>query len=409
MKKLGEITRSFAGGTPNRAKDKYYRNGTIPWVKSGEVDNRNIIRTEEKITNIALVETSARPINPNSILVALYGATAGKIGILRCKASSNQAVLAIENISSRQELNYLYYQLSISNKKILSFSQGSGQPNLSKQIIDSLQIPLPPLAEQKRIAEILGTVDEKLDSIEDQIAQTQQLKKGVMQKLLTKGIGHTEFKDSPLGPIPISWEVRKLNDFVNEIKGGASLRPTDFVETNGFPVIPKKSITRGGVLKIDKKKPILCTNSFTLNNQNYIVDNSYIITTLRDLVPSGPSIGYMVQYFEDTRYILAQGVYGIKLNKELNKGFIIQYSNSQYYRSIMNSIMVGSTQVHIRNGDFLGIKIPFPPLAEQQQIADILSTIDEKIDILKEKRDRYSELKRGLMQQLLTGKIRTKA
>lgn len=182
--KIGDVTHAFAGGTPKRSKAEYY-NGTIPWVKSGEVNSRNILQTEELISEIALKESSAKLIPSNSILVALYGATAGNVGRLRIEASSNQAVLAVNSIDNRLENEFIYHYLKQATASLLSLTQGSGQPNLSKGIIESVFITLPPLDEQQKIADILSTVDEKLEVLQDKKQQYQGLKRGLMQKLLT--------------------------------------------------------------------------------------------------------------------------------------------------------------------------------------------------------------------------------
>src|SRR5690554_1556967 len=221
IKKLGQIAKTYAGGTPLRSNPLYY-NGNIPWVKSGEVDNPNIYETEESVTELAIKETATRFIEKNSVLIALYGATAGKVGRLRVRACSNQAVLAVNTIDENADNDFIYYYLKLSAEALIKMSQGSGQPNLSKGIIDKLLVKFPPLPEQQKIAEILSTVDEKIEAIDQRLAETQALKKGLMQQLLTKGIGHTKFKDSPLGEIPESWEVVELGTLLEKIVGGGT-------------------------------------------------------------------------------------------------------------------------------------------------------------------------------------------
>ena len=182
---LSNYAVSFAGGTPLRSKKEYYENGTIPWVKSGEVNQMNILKTREHITEEAINDSSAKLIKVNSVLVALYGATAGNVGMLRIEAASNQAVLAISAKTDDIVNNFIYHYLKLVTRKLMSLTQGSGQPNLSKGIIDSLKIPLPKKSEQQKIATILSTVDEKITSLQTKKQTYQQLKKGLMQQLLT--------------------------------------------------------------------------------------------------------------------------------------------------------------------------------------------------------------------------------
>jgi type I restriction enzyme S subunit len=185
VNKIGETCHSFAGGTPKRSVKEYYKNGTISWVKSGEVDNDNITSAKESVTELAINETSTRLIKSKSILVALYGATAGKVGVLKIDACSNQAVLAINSNVDFISNQFLYHFLKSITKTLLDLCQGSGQPNLSKKIIDNVNIPIPQKGEQQKIATILTTTDEKLQVLSEKKTSYQELKQGLMQQLLT--------------------------------------------------------------------------------------------------------------------------------------------------------------------------------------------------------------------------------
>ena len=184
IKKIFEIADTYAGGTPLRSISTYYE-GNIPWVKSGEVNQKLIYDTEERISNDAIKNSSAKLIPKNAILVALYGATAGKIGILKIEGTSNQAVLAVVPKNDSINYQFIYYILSSYTKRILQTTQGSGQPNLSKNIIDSLKITLPELEEQNEIVRILSTVEQRIDDETRKQQQLIKLKLSLMQKLLS--------------------------------------------------------------------------------------------------------------------------------------------------------------------------------------------------------------------------------
>ena len=227
-------------------------------------------------------------------------------------------------------------------------------------------------------------------------AEVLNKKKTLSPKLRFKGFGET-FKDS------------KIGDFVLELKGGASLKPSDFTAEPGCEVVPKKAIVAGGKLVLDNQDRSFCTSGFFNSNTNNVIDKSFLLTTLRDLVPSAPSIGFIVQYDNHNKYILAQGVYAIKIDqKKLDKEFLIQFSNSDKYRTIMKTIKVGSTQVHIRNKDFFNVQLFTPTIPEQQKIASFLSAVDEKIQQLNHKKELLEQYKKGVMQQLFSGKLRFK-
>ncbi len=214
------------------------------------------------------------------------------------------------------------------------------------------------------------------------------------EKALVPELRFPEFRDSG------EWESGKIGDFISSHKGGASLSPKDFLDSSEYEVIPKKSICDGGWLKIQPKELTCCTKDFFDNNRQAVIDSSYLVTTLRDLVPSGPNIGYIVKFQGKKQYLLAQGVYGLKPKKHYCSDFLIHYSNTYIYRGLVNSVMVGSTQVHIRNGVFLNLFVNIPKFDEQQKIADCLSSIDELITAHTQKHEVLKAHKKGLMQQL---------
>ena len=210
----------------------------------------------------------------------------------------------------------------------------------------------------------------------------------------------SEFKDD--------WFKNKIGDFIINHVGGASFTPNDFVKESNFEVIPKKAIMSGGKLILDKENPTFSSEDFYQNNLKNTIDKSYLVTTLRDLVPSGPSIGYIVSFDDNKKYILAQGVYGFRIKDDLNRNFLIQFSNTSKFRTIMQSKMVGSTQVHIRNQDYFDTEIYKPCLEEQTKIAEFLSAVDDKINQLNRQLELLNQYKKGVMQKIFSQEIRFK-
>lgn len=173
--RLGDVSRSFAGGTPSRSNPAYYGPG-IPWLKSGEVRAGRISAVEEEITDLGLRESSARVAKAGSPVIAMYGATAGVAGILEIDAALNQAVLAIEPVAARLDREYCFHMLSAEAPRLLTMTQGSGQPNLSKGLIDGLRVALPSLNEQRRIAEMLRSMDDAIATAQDVIVQLREVR-----------------------------------------------------------------------------------------------------------------------------------------------------------------------------------------------------------------------------------------
>jgi type I restriction enzyme S subunit len=210
----------------------------------------------------------------------------------------------------------------------------------------------------------------------------------------------SEFASTGSAQVLGEWEEKKLSDFSYSHKGGASLRPSDFVNSSNYEVIPKKAIIAGGVLNLDKKSPTYSSQEFFEKSKTSQVDNSYLITTLRDLVPTAPSIGLIVCNPHEKKLLLAQGVHAFKLNEELFPEFLVNLSNKESYRRLMYRLSVGSTQVHLRSTEFFKIKLFVPSLPEQQKIATFLSAVDKKLGHLRRKHELLESYKRGVMQKI---------
>ncbi len=191
VKAIGDIAETSSGGTPSRDKKEYF-GGNIPWVKSGELKDNIINGTEEKITEKGLQNSSAKLFFKGTLLIALYGATVGKTGILGLDATTNQAICAILSKKDLIDQKFLQYFLISRRQQLISISAGGAQPNISQEIIRLFKIPLPPLPEQHRIAEILSAVDRKLELERRRKEKLERVKKGIMNDLLT-GRKRTKF------------------------------------------------------------------------------------------------------------------------------------------------------------------------------------------------------------------------
>ena len=159
---LADFCRTGSGGTPSRKKmQKYYEGGTIPWVKSGELREEVISSTSEYITQAALNETNVKLIPKDALLIALYGATVGRLGILGTQATTNQAVCHIIPNPLRADFRYMFHCLSNQVSYLVRRGVGGAQPNISQRIVKSLTIPLPPLDLQHRFATIVKSVEQQ--------------------------------------------------------------------------------------------------------------------------------------------------------------------------------------------------------------------------------------------------------
>ncbi len=293
----------------------------------------------------------------------------------------------INNIN-RRFINYIFNS-DRTLQYIKRLSGGSTRQRINRTTLSKIVIPLPPLQEQKKIASILTTVDDKITAIEEQVQQTEQLKKGLMRKLLTEGIGHTEFKDTKIGRIPKSWDVNTLGEVSEFSNGKAHEKAID--ENGEYIVVNSKFIsTEGKVVKFSNENlcPLYCGD---------------IVMVMSD-IPNGRALAKCFLIDTDATYTLNQRICSIKAVKSDNLFLFDVIDRNKYYLKFDN----GVGQTNLRKSEVLQCPVPLPPLEEQKQIASILTTVDNKIDVLTQKKSQFQTLKKGLSQQLLTGQMRVK-
>jgi restriction endonuclease S subunit len=182
--RIGEVARTFAGGTPKRDRPDYF-GGNIPWLKSGEVRAKRIRETDEQITEVALKETAARLVRAGTPVIAMYGATAGVVGMLEIDAAINQAVLAVDPNRDLLEPRYCVHALEASGDRLLRTLQGSGQPNLSKSLIDAFEINVPDLATQRALAVSLDSLESQLADLKTTEAALKRVRASLSADLLS--------------------------------------------------------------------------------------------------------------------------------------------------------------------------------------------------------------------------------
>jgi type I restriction enzyme S subunit len=181
-KRLGDIAAFFSGGTPSTAVADYYA-GDIPWITSGDLNQSYIRNVQGRISKSGLENSAAKMVEANTLLIALYGATAGVTAISEIRAAINQAVLAI--VPRCDDTRFLYFKLTyLKDWLITTYTQG-GQPNLSGEIVKSVELSMPGLDEQVAIAALLSAMDAEIALLEAQLAKYRQIKQGLMQNLLT--------------------------------------------------------------------------------------------------------------------------------------------------------------------------------------------------------------------------------
>jgi type I restriction enzyme, S subunit len=213
-----------SGGTPSRANTGGYYDGSIPWVKSGELREDVILDTEEKITDLAIKESSAKLVPKGALLIAMYGATIGRIAELGVEGTTNQAICHIVPDEKVADKRYLYYGLRFRVPELIALGEGGAQPNINQQIVRDTQIPLPPLPEQKRIAAIL----DKADSIRRKRQETVRLTEELLRSVFLEMFGDPVTN-------PKGCEVTKFENVGSLDRGVSKHRPRNAPQLLGGP------------------------------------------------------------------------------------------------------------------------------------------------------------------------------
>jgi len=300
---------------------------------------------------------------------------------------------------------FLFYILKHPKfRKILEYSMRgtTGRQRVPKEAVENLLIPFPPLSEQKKIAEILSTVDKAIEKVDEAIAKTERLKKGLMQELLTKGIGHKEFKYSKeLGcEIPKEWRVLTLKEIAKEFISGGTPSTKEPRYWNGdIPWIRSVHLVKYYI--DDSLIEQYITKEGLENSAAKIIPKNNVIIATR------VGIGKAAVNLIDVA--INQDLTGVILNKSLIDPFFLGwYLISPKVVKKLESFSRGTTIKGIPQKVLKNLPIPLPPLKEQQKIAEILSTVEKKLELERKSKEKLERIKKGLMNDLLTGKRRVK-
>ncbi|MBC5640019.1 MULTISPECIES: restriction endonuclease subunit S [Clostridia] len=333
---------------------------------------------------------------PLDILISVR-APVGDVNINNIEACIGRGLGAIRATSS-SNYKYLYYAIQKYNNQLKKASQGSTFEAINSNDLKGLKLPIPHIDEQEKIALILSTVDEQIDNVDALIEKNKELKKGLMQTLFTKGIGHTKFKNTEIGEIPEEWDVKKIGD-ICEVKGGKRL-PKGYQledEDNAFPYIRVADMYMGGIRQDDIK---YVPKDIVDKIKNYKISKDDLFISVAGTL----GIVGQVPYELDGANLTENAD---KLcNIQINKLYLMKVLQSNIVQSIIEAEQTKSAQPKLALTRIKEFLIPVPSDIEQVKIASILMEVDEKIGQYKNKKQKLEELKKGLMQQLLTGMIR---
>ena len=408
--KLADICKTFtSGGTPSRKRPEYFENGTIPWVRTKELNDGVITQVEEFITTEALKNSSAKMLPKDTVLLAMYGATVGKLGVLGLESSCNQACAAMIPKEGLVDFRFLFYLLLNYRELIINQATGGAQQNLSGELIKGFTFDFPSYEEQQAISELLWKIDEKIavnnaqsKTLED-IAQTifkswfidfdpvkakMAGEKPAVMDAAAAALFPASMVESELGLIPKGWEIRSLDE-ISEYLNGLAMQKfpvTDF--SSQLPVIKIAQLRAGNTKGSDMASGSL-DSRFVVRDGDILF--SWSGTLEVEIWAGGPGA----------------------LNQHLFKvsGLTVpdwfSYLSTKYFLTFFRGVASGkaTTMGHIQRGHLSESKLAIPNSKLLYRAAQIIEPIiSMKIKTLVANRN-LAEIRDSLLPRLISGEL----
>ena len=393
---LGEIARIRRGASPRPKGDPKYFGGNIPWIKISDLSKYQrgfyLIKTDDTVTEDG--KKKSVYLRDGSLIISNSG-TIGRPAIIKTKVGGciHDGFISVETMKNADKY-FLFYFFDFKKDEFQSRAQKGTQGNMNTNLWRSVKILLPPVEEQLRIVEVLSCVDLAIQKVDEAIARAERLKKGLMQHLLTKGIGHKEYKETPIGKIPKDWRVVRLEN-VAEIRGNKRINN---IEKIAF--IPMELISESKIFadyQIRTKEEV---KSFT-----YCEPGDILLAKITPSLENGKQ-GIVPYDLPNKTALATTEVFPIHC-KKVNTLFLFYIFKFSKFRSKIIASMTGTTgRQRATKRSVLKLEIPLPSPLEQQKIAEILSSVDKILQLKREKREKLVRMKRRLMDLLLTGRVR---
>ena len=383
VKRIKDFGPVITGNTPSTLDSENY-GGYYMFVSPADLseDAKYIITTEKTLSDKGF--SQARKIPKGSILFTCIGSTIGKIGIASQDLATNQQ---INSVVTNGE--YLFYALSFQSNKIRILANEQAVPIINKSDFERIKVAFPPLAEQRKIAEVLGVWDEAIEKQARLIEKLALRKRALMQRLLSAKLRLPGFSEP--------WKEHKIADLfspINDTNDGREHIPMTISAKSGF-ISQKDKFDRVIAGDSLQKYILLKKGDFAYNKGN---SNLYEMGCIYHLNEESALVPFVYICFRSKGSV----------NIDFYSQFFINHGLDRQLKKIITSGARGDGLLNVDKKDFFALNVPYPTIEEQTAIAEVLTAADREIELAKEKLDRLRRQKRGLMQQLLTGKKRIK-
>jgi type I restriction enzyme S subunit len=384
-KKLGEVCKTSAGGTPLKSHKEYYEGGNIPWLMSGEVSQGDIYESIHFITENGLKNSSAKLFPENSVLIAMYGATAGQVGILKFSATTNQAVCGI--LPNQNYLpKFLFYFFLSKKDELVSQATGNAQPNISQEKIKNTQVPVLNILEQRRIVAVLDEVflatSMAKENAEKNLKNSRALFESYLQDIFA----------NPKG----DWEEKSLGEVCDTGAGGTPLKShKDYYEDGNIPWLRSGEVCQKDILESE----LFITEKGLKNSSARMFPKNTVLVAMYGATAGQTGI---LRFESSTN----QAVCGILPNKNFIPEYLYYYFTAKKQDLVKQA--VGGAQPNISQIKIKNTLIPILDLPEQKAIVarlDALSGETKKLEeIYCQKIADVEELKKSVLKSAFAGK-----
>ncbi len=382
IKRLGELCNIVSGGTPSRTKTEFWNNGTIPWVKIGDIKEKYINETDEFITKEGLDGSSTKMLPAGTILYTIF-ATLGEVGILEIAACTNQAIAGIM-INDIKQLNtdYLYYYLKSKKTYVNRVGRGVAQNNINMSMLKALEVPVPELSKQ---LEIVKVIDKAYEVIED---RKQELKclDNLIRARFVEMFGDPNINSKKWNECPLS---KKLN-----VLGGYAFKSDQFDEKGGIPVLRIGNINAGYFKSVNM---VYWQKDESL--ERYVMYPGDLVMSLTGTVGKDDYGNVCILNDDYEMYYLNQRNAKLEIKEGIDKYYLSQLLKFEQIKKRLTGISRGVRQANISNKDILNLVVPIPPLELQNQFADFVKQVDKSKDSVQKALDEAQLLFDSLMQQ----------
>ncbi len=369
-KKISDFTEVITGGTPSTTVKEYWEDGTIPWLNSGELNKKYIYESKNFITKSGLKSSSTRLMPPDTVLIALTGATTGLSALTKIEACANQSVTGILP-SKNHNSDYLLHYLRTQRERILDKAWGNAQPHISQKFVKDLVIPLPSLEEQLHIANVLSKSETLIEQRKMSIVLLDEFLKSFFWEMFGEPVKNEK-----------QWDVKAFEDLVAEncpLTYGIVQPGNEF--TNGVPVVRPVDLTQ---TFISRKGLKLIDPKISEQFKRTVLKGGEILMCVR-----GTTGVISIASKELAGCNVTRGLVPIWFSNNYNALFAFQLLQSQAIKNKIQENTYGATLKQINLSDLRKIKLINPPIELQNKFASIVT----KIEYLKEQyRNNLQEL-----------------